>query len=81
MKKKSKSELHDELRPEYDLRKLLKEGVRGKYFRSYGAGSNVVFLDPDVASAFTDSAAVNEALRLVLKIRRIPLRKRRGAGA
>lgn len=31
MSEKSDSELNDELRPEYDLRKLLKDGVRGKY--------------------------------------------------
>jgi hypothetical protein len=28
--KKSRDELKDELRPEYDLRHLLKKGVRGK---------------------------------------------------
>jgi hypothetical protein len=81
MKKKSKAEIQDELRPEYDLRELLKEGVRGKYFRSFEAGTNVVLLDPDVATAFPDSEAVNEALRLVLKIRKISIRKRRSAGA
>ena len=31
MKKNSKDETSDELRPEYDLANLLKEGVRGKY--------------------------------------------------
>lgn len=31
MSEKTDSELNDELRPEYDLRKLLKDGVRGKY--------------------------------------------------
>ncbi len=81
MKKKAKSELHDELRAEYDVRDLLKKGVRGKYFRSFESGTNVVFLDPDIATSFPDSAAVNEALRLVLKIRNIPIRRRRGAGA
>jgi len=30
MKKKSSTEPKDELRPEYDLRDLLKKGVRGK---------------------------------------------------
>ena len=31
MSEKPDSELNDDLRPEYDLRKLLKDGVRGKY--------------------------------------------------
>lgn len=31
MKKKNEAEMADELRPEYDLRELLKDGVRGKY--------------------------------------------------
>ena len=31
MSEKSDSELNDELRPEYDLSKMLKDGVRGKY--------------------------------------------------
>jgi len=35
MKKKSKDETADELRPEYYLAPLLKEGVRGKYAKRY----------------------------------------------
>ena len=31
MKRKSKDEKADELRPEYDLAELLKHGVQGKY--------------------------------------------------
>jgi hypothetical protein len=31
-------------------------------------GANVVVLDPDVAKAFRSSAAVNEALRSLLKM-------------
>ena len=42
MKKKSTAEMNDELRPEYDLRQLLKGGVRGKYAAQYQAGTNLV---------------------------------------
>ena len=42
MKRKSKSEIADELRPEYDLSTLLKDGVRGKYARRYEQGTNLV---------------------------------------
>ncbi len=60
-------ELEDELRPEYDFSDM-KGGVRGKYFESYRAGTNVVLLDPDVARAFPTSDSVNEALRLLMQI-------------
>ncbi|MSP39174.1 MAG: hypothetical protein EXR70_11845 [Deltaproteobacteria bacterium] len=76
MKKKQKSdlsELADELRPEYDMRKLLKGGVRGKYAERYRAGTNLVLLAPDVARAFANnSEAVNEALRLVIQLTKLP---------
>jgi hypothetical protein len=42
--------------------------VRGKHYRRLlKEGANVVALEPDVAKAFPSSAAVNEALRGVLK--------------
>jgi hypothetical protein len=71
MKKKYTSEMGDELRPEYDLHELLKGGVRGKYVARYRAGTNLVMLDPDVAKAFPDEDAVNEALRLVIRLTEI----------
>ena len=65
--KRDKTELSDELRPEYD-ETLLKNGIRGKYAKQYAAGTNIVRLDPDVADAFPTEEAVNEALRFVLKV-------------
>src|SRR5204863_4032710 len=63
---KSKNSTVNEVRAEYDFSK----GVRGKYHkRLLKGGSNVVVLEPDVAKAFPDSAAVNEALRVVIKAR------------
>lgn len=61
------TELNNELRPEYD-ETLLKNGIRGKYAEQYAAGTNIVRLDPDVADAFPNEEAVNEALRFVLKV-------------
>jgi hypothetical protein len=69
--KKTIRERNDELRPEYDLRQLLKDGVRGKYAKRYHAGTNLVLLDPDVRRAFRNERAVNEALRLVIQLRRV----------
>jgi hypothetical protein len=58
----------DELRPEYDFD--YSKAVRGKYYRRLlKEGSNVVVLEPDVAKAFPNSDAVNDALRSVLKER------------
>ena len=69
MKKRS-DKMDDELRPEYDIRQLLQGGARGKYAKRYRAGTNLVLLDPDIRKAFRNEKAVNEALRLVLQLRR-----------
>ncbi|HLC15526.1 MAG TPA: hypothetical protein VJL89_04800 [Thermodesulfovibrionia bacterium] len=65
--------MEDELRNEYDLTKLLKDGVRGKYVERYKAGTNLVLLAPDVVKAFPTEEAVNEALRLVIRMAKIPI--------
>lgn len=69
--KKVESEEEDELRPEYDFSQL-KGGVYGKYIDRYRNGTNVVLLDPDVAAAFPDAKAVNDALRLLLQEKHSP---------
>jgi hypothetical protein len=69
--KKAPSKSSDELRPEYDLRELLRKGVRGKYAKAYRSGTNLVPLDPDVRRAFRDEKAVNDALRLVIQLRKV----------
>ena len=69
--KKDNPTKEDDLRPEYDFSKL--EGhTRGKYVERYRRGTNLVLLDPDVAAAFPDAKAVNDALRLLLQERRSP---------
>jgi len=67
MKKELKSEMEDELRPEYDFAQM-PGGVRGKYVSRYRRGTNLVLLDADVAQAFPNDAAVNEALRLLMQV-------------
>jgi hypothetical protein len=57
----------NELRPEYK-REDLGKGVRGKYVDDYMKGTNLVLLSPDVAAAFSDENAVNEALRSLIEI-------------
>ena len=68
---KKKTEPTDELRPEYDMKTLLKDGVRGKYTDRYKAGTNLVLLEPEVAKAFPNEKAVNEALKLVMKLKQV----------
>ena len=76
--KKHKDEMTDELRSEYDLRQLLKGGVRGKYAKRYQAGTNLVLLDdPDVRKAFRSDRAVNDALCLVIELRKVRINGRR----
>jgi hypothetical protein len=66
MKAKEKK-TSDELRPEYNFD--YSKAVRGKYYkRILEEGANVVMLEPDVAKAFVDSAAVNDALRSLLDL-------------
>ena len=55
-----------DLRAEYDF----SAGTRGTHHEAYRRGTNVVFLDPDVAEVFKDSTAVNTALRLLLTLAR-----------
>lgn len=74
--KKRRDEMNDDLRPEYDLRELLRGAVRGKYAKSYHSGTNLVPLAPDVRKAFRTQKAVNEALRLVIELRRVGKRVR-----
>ena len=49
--KKRKVKPSDELRPEYDLRQLLKGAVRGKYAKRFHAGTSFVRLGRDPRKA------------------------------
>lgn len=61
--KKDKTIIQDELRPEYDLKKLRvrKFGPARKQF------GNFIKLEPDVAETFPDAAFVNKALRCLIQ--------------
>jgi hypothetical protein len=59
----NKETLNDELKPEYDLKKMK--------VRNVGEGRrllNQIQLDVDVAKVFPDSKSVNEALRFLIRI-------------
>jgi len=59
----------DALRDEYRRRDLT-GGTRGKYYRAYEEGHNLVLLKPDVAKAFPSERAVNEALSSLIEVAR-----------
>ncbi len=81
MKKANRKTIND-MRSEYDFA-TMKGGVRGKYAKRYRAGTNLILLDPELAKAFPTEAAVNGALRALLKITesvRLPQQGPRHAG-
>jgi hypothetical protein len=77
MKKKSPKGRNDDLQPEYDLSRLLKAGVQGKYAERYREGTNLVLLAPDIAEAFPTEDSVNETLRLVLQLTKLPSNRKK----
>jgi hypothetical protein len=60
----TKSKRSSDMLAHYDFSK----GVRGKYAKRFGKGTNLVLLEPDVAKAFPDAASVNETLRALAGI-------------
>jgi hypothetical protein len=63
-RKKAKIE---NMRSEY-VREDLGKGTRGKYFRQYQEGTNLVLLDADVAAVFSTEDSVNQTLRSLIDV-------------
>ena len=68
MKKQAKTKrpAMDTMLAEYDFSR----GIRGKHAARYASGTNVVVLEPDVASDFPTAEEVNATLRAVSQLRR-----------
>jgi len=64
---KKASSQKDTLRSEYKQSDFPGGFVRGKYADRAAAASNIAVLEPEVASAFPNSAAVNQALRTIMQ--------------
>jgi hypothetical protein len=77
MKKKSKSEMDDDLRPEYDFSKMriVARGPKRKVPKV-----RTIQLEPDVAKAFPDDESVNKALRGLAKAGSQVSRARKNSG-
>ncbi len=67
--KKTRHDRNDGLRSEYDFA-AMKGGVRGKYVKRFREGTNIVLLEPEVAEAFPNDEAVNQALSGILNTTR-----------
>jgi hypothetical protein len=65
--------VNDELRSEY-RREDFGTMVRGKYAARLKESSNIVVFDPEIAEAFPNTKAVNDALRGLLELARVSAR-------
>ncbi len=80
--KKDKETDKNELRSEYKRSDFPGGLVRGKYAKRLKESSNIVVLKPEVAQAFPNEEAVNNALLSLIDIARKTVRpKRRSAGS
>lgn len=61
-----KTEIEDDLRPEYDFSTL---PIVARGAKRQSPQRLMVQLEPDVAEAFPDSSSVNAGLRLLMQIR------------
>jgi len=80
--KKDKTPEKDELREEYNRSDFPGGLVRGKYAKRLQESSNIVVLKPEVAQAFPNEAAVNNALLSLIEIaQKTAGRARRSTGS
>lgn len=68
--KKAKQTDKEELRSEYKRSDFSEPLVRGKYAKRLREASNVVVLRPEVAQAFPNEQAVNDALLALIELAR-----------
>jgi mannose/fructose/N-acetylgalactosamine-specific phosphotransferase system component IID len=59
------------MKKEYDFSK----GKKGKYYKKYHAGNNIILLEPELQKLFPDSEKVNEALKKLLELSKFALKK------
>jgi len=71
---KGRAKRNAEMLPEYDFSK----GTRGKYAARYAQGGNIVVLEPEIAEVFPNSAAVNQALRVLMAAARRGVKRAAG---
>ena len=55
------------MKKEYDFSK----GIKGKYYKKFLEGNNIVVLEPDVFKKFPNSKSVNDALKELIKLTKL----------
>jgi len=55
------------MKKEYDFSK----GIKGKYYKKFTEGNNIVVLEPDVFKKFPNSKSVNDALKELIKLTKL----------
>ena len=75
--RRTKETERDELRSEYKPSDFPEGFVRGKYAKRMRESSNVVVLRPEVAEAFPNEEAVNEALLSLIELAKKTTRPRK----
>ena len=71
IKKQNNNNDDYELKDEYDFSKMTIL-PKGRFSPERRAGKNIIVLAPDLAKAFPNDDAVNEALRLLLRVAQMP---------
>lgn len=71
IKKQNNNNDDYELNDEYDFSKMTIL-PKGRFSPERRAGKNIIVLAPDLAKAFPNDDAVNEALRLLLRVAQMP---------
>jgi len=79
--KKDKKPDKDELRAEYKRSDFTGGIVRGKYAKRMKESSNIIVLRPEVAEAFPNEEAVNNALLSLIDIAHKTTRPKRSNGS
>ncbi len=79
--KKNKEIEKDELRTEYKRSDFTGGLVRGKYAKRLKESTNIVVLRPEVARAFPNEEAVNNALLSLIDIVQNTIRTRSSTGS
>ena len=64
-----------DMMPEYDFTEAIQR-PRGRYAERYAQGNNIVVLNPELSAIFPDSASVNEALTLLVKLANMSVKNR-----
>lgn len=59
---------------------LLAGSVKGKYAKRFQLGTNLALIEPEIRSEFKTDKALNDALRLVIELRKVGAGRKSAGG-